>query len=393
MQFVQKPGLTVPRSPARVQRSFPMPAVSAVPVSKVTAPPVYRPNASPVQSKAIEKRPAPPVYHPSQSSATVQGKMAPSSRPVHKPGTAPPVYRPAVSGVKSPVLAPEASRVQMHPAKISARTAGPGSARTIQRMIGAPVSTGGVGGFVPVVVDEDTLKRRQVAADLRESARRDWRVGDNAELTTEIKTYAKELQEQVAMAIEGKKHELNQRHKTAWDTLAQGLARAVENNDPDVANAVIAVSGSWHQGRLTAESPAWKRISLDSKNAVEFLQDVGRNALNVYSGLASVNKGKSSGFDAHWMDDLLGLKKIHDPSDGTMTPFSSAVSRVPTSGLFSGETKLSTEHLKGLLGGSVEHYKRLLALSEGDDELKRYYGSKIKSLMGSGWAFEAFSEK
>jgi hypothetical protein len=127
-------------------------------------------------------------------------------------------------------------------------------------------------------------------------------------------------------------------------------------------------------------------------NAVKFLQDVGRNALNVYTGLASVNKGQSSGFDAHRLGDLLGLKKAHDSSDGTSTPFSAAVSEFFSAGLFSGETQFTKAHLKGLLHGSVEHYKRLQGLSEGNDEAKAYYAHRVKTLMGTPWAMTAFSE-
>jgi hypothetical protein len=257
----------------------------------------------------------------------------------------------------------------------------------IQRMLGTGV---GLESGSPPLVDLDALKRKAVAEHLRAASRLDWRVDDKRELALEVATYAKELRAHVEQAVAAKASEVNQRHKTAWDTLANGLARAVELNNPDIANAVIAVSGSWHHRPLKADDARWGQISMVPESAVKFLQDVGRNALNVYTGLASVNKGQSSGFDAHRMGDLLGLKKVHDSSDGTSTPFSTAVSNVPSAGLFSGETPLTQEHLKGLLAGSVEHYKRLHALS--DEEGQGYYGRQIKSLMATPWAMEALSE-
>lgn len=269
-----------------------------------------------------------------------------------------------------------------------------GSSNSIQRMQsgGLGLPTGSVDPPIAVVSDEE--KRKQVAAALRDATRRDWRKGDDLELAMEVRTYEAELRRIVDDALEAKKYELNQRHKTAWDTLANGLASAVEKNNPGIANAVIAVSGSWHHAPFSSDSPEWQRISTAVPAAIEFLQDIGRNALNVYTGIATVNKGNSSSFDPHWLPDLLGQKKTHDPEDGAMTPFSSAVSKVPTSGLFSGETSFEKGHLRGLLEGSVEHYKRLKGLADtaGHKDISTYYGDRIKRLMGTPWALKALEK-
>lgn len=243
--------------------------------------------------------------------------------------------------------------------------AGPGA--TIQRH-------GGPGGTIQ-------MNKDKVINALNTAKRLAWRVGDTAEFQQEIATYAaqvrREAEEAVRLKQEFLEKELNNRHKVAWEDLKTGLAVAVKKNDPMIANAVLAISGSFHippfQG---TKDSRWKEVSTKPATAVRLLQEVGRTPINVFTGNAGINKGSGSDFDWHQIRDPLGLKTVSvDPDDGSATPWSFAVSDIGFDKFISGKKKFSDDELLGLANGGWNHYDRLAsqAKAHGDRDAKRFF--------------------